>query len=362
MAQQERVMRVPFSVDLIRQMDAVITEGRGGYETRREFIVDAVQERILELTVHDEVDAGAPASETPQVAGLGLDAERTARNTDVSHEPGAALAAVEDTQLDPPPQGFVIATEDAVDLCESRALFGLHNRDYPSLWALSFLARAASDRPVPIESFYEEVTEAAWKFGTLLKRLEERENAKYTALFPTNLEKRGAAETAFRMFAIGDYHRNKGSDPADVRTTGPLFTWQAARLVTQGDQLAIGLSSDGWNLVSGCAGLTVEEPHSEDLAFQFLDHLGKHSPADYAGFGELLNAIDADGCTRPELLAHFREIWPQWTDKEIATNAAGYVARSREWGLLQPNQIERRYRLTGLGGDTLARLRKDSEQ
>ena len=47
----QRVMRVPLPVTLIREMDSVILDGLGGYATRAEFIVDAIQERILELSV-----------------------------------------------------------------------------------------------------------------------------------------------------------------------------------------------------------------------------------------------------------------------------------------------------------------------
>ena len=56
----QRIMRIPLPVPLIREMDAVILKGLGGYATRAEFIVDAIQERVLELSIGVVEDAGAP--------------------------------------------------------------------------------------------------------------------------------------------------------------------------------------------------------------------------------------------------------------------------------------------------------------
>src|SRR5688572_20226770 len=59
---EQRIMRIPLPVALIRDMDAAILAGVGGYATRAEFILDAIQERILELTVEGEVEAGPPVA------------------------------------------------------------------------------------------------------------------------------------------------------------------------------------------------------------------------------------------------------------------------------------------------------------
>ncbi len=57
---EQRIMRMALPVSLIREMDAVIIQGLGGYRTRAEFIVDAIQERILEVTIGETEDAGPP--------------------------------------------------------------------------------------------------------------------------------------------------------------------------------------------------------------------------------------------------------------------------------------------------------------
>ncbi len=63
----QRIMRIRIPVPLIREMDTVILKGVGGYTTRAEFIVDAIQERILELSIDGVEDAGPPpvAGERP---------------------------------------------------------------------------------------------------------------------------------------------------------------------------------------------------------------------------------------------------------------------------------------------------------
>lgn len=230
------------------------------------------------------------------------------------------------------------------------ALFGLHNRDYPSLWALANLAVAAGDQPVPIETYYTQVLQDAWEFGDLLLALEKQSGPKYTALFPTNFEKKKAAEAAFRTFAIGDCR----TDSRQVLTThGPLFEWRAAAVKESPNGLQIGVTSAGWDLLAAIDGITVGEPHPPSIACPFFDHLAKQSDPDWTGFVELLRAIGSEGANRQKVLKHFAEVWSEWTKNEVSTNAAGYVARAREWGLLEPKQTEGRYRLTQLGLEQL---------
>lgn len=342
-------MRIPLPVPLIREMDAIILQEVGGYVTRAEFIVDAIQERILELTIGDEEDAGAPRP-VSQLVGQGEEEEVAAHDV-VAMTSGALTPTyplLAQTRIEVPTRGFAI--EDRSVRPDGEALFGLHNRDYPSLWALARLAIAAGDQPVPIETYYTQVLQDAWEFGGLLLALEKQSGSKCTALFPTNVQKKKPAEAAFRAFAIGDCRTDNGQV---LTTHGPLFEWRVAAVKETPDGVQIGVTTAGWDLLAAIDGITVGEPHPPSIARPFFDHLAEQSDPDWTGFVELLRAVGIEGASRQKVLEHFAEVWPDWSENEVSTNAAGYVARAREWGLLEPKQTEGRYQLTQLGLEQL---------
>ena len=345
-------MRIRVPVPLIREMDAVITEGIGGYATRAEFILDAVQERILELTAEGVEDAGPPPGFDDVVPDLSEEQAVPAarRPSTRGSEPPPTLCA---TVLLPPEVGFGISAGDDLSRPSGHALFGLHNRDYPSLWALNRLAAVAGEEPVLLEGYLQAVLGEAWAHGELLLAIEKDTGLKCTALFPTNSDKRQSAESRFRSFAVGEYRAGSNNI---VDTGGPLFEWRAVGLCGSVHEPRIGLTDAGWQLLSSLSGLSVEEPHAPSLATAFLAYLEEHAPADKRGFVEVLRAIGIDGATRREVLDRAREQWPEWNDNEVSTNAAAYVARSREWGLVEPKQVKSRYHLTPLG---LKHLKED---
>lgn len=335
----QRIMRIPLPVTLIREMDTVILEGLGGYTTRAEFIVDAIQERILELSVGVIEDAGAPPNDASIDGG---------KNDEAVEPPSASTppVALPMTALTPPSAGATIDFDADLSHPERRPLFGLHNRDYPSLWALAQLAQMTTGGLVPAESFFTETLREAWQFGKLLLSIEEELGIKCAALFPTNPEKKKAAEMRFRSFAIGDYR------PAgDVWiTSGPLFEWRLAGLA-EGDENGplIGITPGGWKILQATTGVSVEEPRPAAAAAEFLGYLTEHAPADERGFKEIAAAIGSGGATRQEVLSHIKKSWPDWTENEVSTNSTGYIARAREWGLVEPKQANGRYHLTALG-------------
>ena len=57
----------------------------------------------------------------------------------------------------------------------------------------------------------------------------------------------------------------------------------------------------------------------------------------------------AEGPTRVELAGQFNQWRPDWSPALSNTNAAGFVARAREWGLLEPKLVDSRYALTEFG-------------
>jgi len=336
---EQRIMRIPLPVPLIREMDAVIIKGVGGYLTRAEFIVDAIQERLLELTVGMAEDAGPPPADPTQL--------EHALTKPAEAEATAAPATIQMTAIAAPSSGHPVPVEDDVSEPEGQALFGLHNRDYPSLWALAKLAALTVEHPIPIEAYYTQVTDEAWKFGELLLAIEKHTGTKRTAVFPTNTEKRKAAELGFRSFAVGDY---RSRPDGTYLTSGPLFEWRAAALVAGDDEEPlIGVTAAGWSLLEALDGISVEEPHPASASAYFLAHLLDHAPADRAGFYEIVRAIGPDGATRQDVLDHVAKAWPDWTENEVSTNSAGYIARAREWGLVEPKQTKTKYHLTQLG-------------
>jgi hypothetical protein len=349
-----RIMRIPLPIALIRDMDAVILEGLGGYSTRAEFIIDAIQERILELTIDTEEDAGPPAPlrvpDAPLLASappVTTQQIRTSPLRAATPGPSTSPTTAEATRIPSVSTGYVLGPDAVVSQTRDTELFGLHNRDFPSLWALHKLASAAQDAPVEIEDFYRQLLADAWEFGTVLSRLTDGMGKKHSALFPTNTDKPKSAEEAFRTFAVGDYRVTK---VGEVLTSGPLFAWKAAGITAQAGRLQIAVTAPGWDLLRSCAGIDVAQPHSESAANTFLEHLMKHAPADWAGFAGVLKSIGPEGAAhRSELLERLQEMGFSWKDSELSTNASGYVARCREWGLLELKQVKGRYLLTDYG-------------
>ena len=342
----KRIMRIPLPVPLIREMDDVIISGVGGYSTRAEFVVDAIQERILELTIEGAEDAGPP----PQLDTPGeVDPPGALASQQAPSDTGTP-ATIGMTELPARETGFSISSSDDLSQPEGEALFGLHNRDYPALWALSCLADMAHEDPIPVNDYYRQVFQKAWDFGKHLLTIEKRMGVKCTALFPTNPDKRQSAEARFLAFAIGSF-RTGGNNA--ITSTGPLFEWRTVGLSGSVDAPRMGLTTVGWRLLAALRGLSVEEPHAPSFAVTFLSHLQEHAPADRRGFTEILRAIGSDGVTRQSLLDHAAEQWPEWSKNKISTNAAGYIARAREWGLVEPKQSKSQYHLTPFGLELL---------
>src|SRR3954453_17781684 len=49
----ERVVKVPMRLELIRRMDRALSEGRGGFTTRADFILEAVEQLLVELSYEE---------------------------------------------------------------------------------------------------------------------------------------------------------------------------------------------------------------------------------------------------------------------------------------------------------------------
>jgi hypothetical protein len=248
------------------------------------------------------------------------------------------------TAILPPPKPHLIAHGVAKAL--DQALLGLHNRDYVSLWAAQRLARYTCDGPIPFQEYQQRVTSAAWYFADQLRGLETGDRGrKLTVLLPTNMDKRQSAERGFQHFAVGTVARETGA--SGLLATGALFAWQMIQIAPD-DDMPVGLTEVGWELLRSLEGLSLDLPHATARADRFLDYLGTHAPADKEGFDHILKVV-ADGPDRATLVASFAERHPEWTAAMANTNTTGYVARSREWGLVEPKLVEGRYWLSDQG-------------
>ena len=358
---EDRVVKILLPISLIRQIDEAIVAGLGGYSTRAEFVRDAAEGLLLELTYE-------PAPNEPvgrsNLRRSSVDNVRVAASTEPPTESAlpppasevldrldAARATDDDltvTQLHAPDQTSLIESGEAE--IDNEPLFGMHNRDYPSLWVAHQLAKRTHATLVSYQSFIDEVTEEAWKYADRLKELEPIAGQKLTALFPTNRAKPQSAADGFRAFAIG-YVLNGGREP--MRAEGPLFAWRACQVTRQGDSLLLGLTPAGRDLLHRLDGISLSLPHPPGMTAAFLSHLRENAPGDWWGFKTVLTAV-AQQPNRAELIEAFRQARPDWTESVAGTNAQGYVARAREWGLVEPKQAAGRYSLTDFGAEHLS--------
>jgi hypothetical protein len=352
-----RLARMLFPGSLLREVDELVLEGRGGYETRQEFIRDAVQNHVLEVR-YGAAEGGQrpllPATEPkltePASANGGKAAKKSkaelATPTAISNgERVPPLKDLSETELHLAKSGAVL--NEGLAVVKHEPIFGLHNRDYPSIWAAHALATETGNGPVSWEGFLANVTAEAWRFAESLRPLEETLGYKLRALYPTNFSKPQSAEAGFRAFGVGSIAK-KPRDDGKLDASGPLFSWGAIQVTREGDDLLVGLTSQGYELLEALNGLSLRWPHEGKQAEAFFALLRDRAPWDWSGFERLLELV-AKQPTRVELAEQFKEWRPTWSDAMANTNAAGFVARAREWGLLEPKLIDGRYALTELG-------------
>jgi hypothetical protein len=338
----QRLVRVVLPVDLIQRVDELLLRGVGGYRNRQDFIRDAVEALVLELSYAPAPEEPAPRQGAPILSDLPPEAQQALPEALPPPEVHAHddHGTLDFSQLPLVPDVKVVEAPGAVVVDEP--LFGLHNRDYPSLWLASRLAQATRSGLVDDEDFMAQALQEAWILGEKLQALEQRTGTRLSSLFPTNRQKSGRAEEAFRTFAFGQVTRSD----AGPRASGPLFTWRIVQVQIAGSH--IGLTPQGLRLMRKLAGLSAMTPHDRTHAEAFLVHLREHAPADWWGFETVLREV-SKGATRLGLLQRFRAEKPRWTEAQVSTNVSGYVARAREWGLLESKQSEGKYLLTEFG-------------
>ena len=289
-------------------------------------------------------EPGSAALEDNRNFALALsDEERS--ELDIQNLAGTVLRA---------PSGAPSLVHDGGAVLRDEPLLGLHNRDYVSIWALHRLARYTPQGPIGFEEYLDRVTKAAWFFGCRLGWLEhESPGRKLTVLFPTNLAKRPSAERGFQSFAVGSLTRPGRGDGVPTGA-GPLFAWNAVQVSSEAE-LSLGLTASGSRLMQDLDGISLELPHSRSLATRFLAYLKEHAPGDRWGFDHVVRtASDTPG--REELVHSFAKAHPEWSEATASSVAQGYVARAREWGLLESRLTEGRYWLTAAGRELVEKI------
>lgn len=321
---------------VIREMDSVIELSGRGYRDRSEFIEEALRDRVEEErhsaqgTQHgaaaepavDRHDAGPIETRSPHYSAISKAGLITGEWVDSVH-PSATLDAVSG-----PPTNF-----------------GLHNRDLPTLFALDALGRLVAERgePVTWEDFTTKLSPAAWEVGRQLRDFDQRRKPELRVApgFPTNEAKRDAAERRFLAHAAG------AIKPSGVR--GPFFVFGMAGVAGNGSP-RIAPSKDAVALVKALveAGIDEGPPFPNQAWGVFRDYLQSSAPAELSMWLKVLSHL-ADGPDRSALVS--RCDW--WSGSAADTNTMGYVARGREWGLVEPQLSDNTYRLTQLGREQI---------
>src|SRR5262245_23494746 len=127
-----RLVKTWLPATVVRQMDETILSAGGAYNGRDEFISKAIADRIAEERM-GPVKAAAPVSLMPGAPVERVQPSRTSRKSPADSQ-AVAFIVPKSTGALPTLPGRSI----------NGALYGLHNRDYPTLWAgLSLLEMAA---------------------------------------------------------------------------------------------------------------------------------------------------------------------------------------------------------------------------
>lgn len=317
-----RLVKLLLPVNLVREMDAAIVQAAGAYQDRNEFVTEAIRDRIVE----DK----APQAESRPAKPARSVAATLASPTAIA-QPALNASFTLGGWLQRHPATVPAHRSDAIS-------FGLHNRDLTTLWALDRLALLAVEfgGPVPWDQLVSRVRREGAEVGSLLRQrdLEKPSGQRAGIGFPKPGPKGGASLDRFVSAAVGSYRR------AD----GPFFDLALAGSAAPQDTI---LPTDAGLAVLEeliAAGLGASLPQPGEALEIWWRHLREMAPAEYRAWHKLLRVL-RDQPTREELVLAF----PEWHGNTASTNTIGLISRSREWGLIEPDLIDQRYRLTELG-------------
>lgn len=334
-----RLVKLPLQISLLRQIDELIVAGVGGYADRNDFIRDAITGLLAET--HYQMEASPPRRGPAASLALG---DREAEIPCLAAAPTVGSLPA----LRWPASVSVTLMERSDYETDDVPLLGLHNRDFPSLWAAVQIAEITSNGTTDADTCLDEVVQRAWTLGKLLESLERPGSPRYSALFPTNRKKKESSEANFRAFAIGRVVGN-----GTKRTIGPLFQWRLCGVSGNPKDLRVGLLPAAEPLLARLDGISPDTPHSADHARAFLDHLRGNAAADFGMLMRVVGWIEEEP-TRERLVENVACVDADWSPQQANGYAAGYVARAREWGLVEPKMIDNTYSLTDFGKGVLS--------
>lgn len=330
-----RLVKLYLPVEIVRRMDAAILRSAGAYFDRAEFVTEALVDRLAEEG-HGAVEQ------------LPLPQERTTQL--------AAVPELAEFAPDMPEVGMFgdwLSSGSVPTLPTSpgpKANFGLHNRDYPTIWACDLLGRLTAEAGAPIawDTFSQQLLQMSWSVGRRLAAADAETGrpVKAGVGFPTNAAKKDAAERRFLAHSFGL--------PSARGNPGPVFVFKWVGIEQTDGQPRVALSEPGLALVRALAKTGDSGPPFGDAAWHaFAEHLAEHARPELRTWLSVLELL-RERPNRNELVE--RCAW--WKGNEAATNAMSYISRGREWGLVEPRlDPDNRYALTERGTRELKRLK-----
>lgn len=326
-----RLVKLLLPADLIRGMDRAILVAAGAYQDRNEFVAEAIRDRLLE-----EATVAKPAS--PRRPAVAQDERRRRSAESFIHDPSLDRSVELGLWRDRPPPSLPATPSTDIN-------FGLHNRDFPTLWALDRLALMTADEHAPVawDRFLDRVRSEGASLGESLRM---RDLEKPTALrvgvgFPKPGLKISASVERFVASNVG----------SGRRADGPFFVLALAAFADRGHE-RIAPTDAGLRVLADMVerGLSSELPQPPAAFECWWNYTSKLAPVEHAAWLKVLRVIEGQP-TRQALTHEF----PEWRGHTATTNTVGFVSRSREWGLIEPELVEGRYRLTSLGRTIVGR-------
>jgi len=332
-----RLVKLYLPVDTVRRMDAAILRSDGAYFDRAEFVNEALIDRLAE-----EGNGAVQPTPPPQT-----------RPAELVAVPKLSVAFVPDL---PETVGLFAdwASRARVPTLPvtagPEANFGLHNRDYPTIWACNLLGRLTVEAGASIrwETFSQQLLKEGWGIGRRLAAddAESGRPVKAGVGFPTNTAKKDAAERRFLAHSFGL--------PTSRGNPGPVFVFRWVGIERDQGEPYIALTDAGLAFLRGLAKTGDLGPPFGEAAWRiFADHLSEHARSELNAWLSVLELL-REQPNRTELVERCSS-W--WQGTQAATNAMSYVSRGREWGLVEPKlRPDNRYALTERGAAELDRL------
>ncbi len=320
-----RLVKLVLPAELVRGMDRAILAAAGAYQDRNEFVAEAIRDRLVE-------EAAFRKSPLSNRASAAEDAPSAPSTEAVIHDPSMDWPVELGLWRHLSPASLPAEPSKHVN-------FGLHNRDFPTLWALDRLALLSANEqgPVAWDRFLDRVRDEGAHLG---ERLRMRDLANPTVLrvgvgFPKPGPKMAASVDRFVASNVG----------SGRRADGPFFVLALATFA-DGDHQRIVPTDAGLHVLAdmierGLGSGLPQPPEAFECWWRYTSDL---APVEHAAWLKVLQVIEGEP-TREALTHQF----PEWRGHTATTNTVGFVSRSREWGLVEPELIEGRYRLTDLG-------------